>query len=115
MKISEKRSVFLFVILILSLNTNSSCININYKSRKSINNKPVFITSSIENTKENFGFAISSDPHFFSKNANSLATVKILEILEKYYNDGKIECFFILGDFFDNGGKIENWLRYIKQ
>ncbi len=65
-----------------------------------------------QNYSENFGFAFSSDPHLFSKNSNYSATIKILQLIEKYYNYGKIKAFFILGDYFDNGGKKENWYKY---
>lgn len=67
-----------------------------------------------ELSKTDFGFAISSDPHFFSKNSNHEATINILTRLEKYYKEGRINALFILGDFFDIGGIRENWIKFIE-
>lgn len=64
--------------------------------------------------KESFGFAISSDPHFFGKNSNLEASIHILQLLEKYFVESKINALFILGDFFDIGGIKQNWERFIE-
>lgn len=109
-----KLSLLLIIILVISF---SSCtINDVPINNKDINYyDDIFNFSSLieKQNKENFGFAISSDPHFFSKNSNSVASIKILQILEKYFEEGRIKAFFCLGDFFDNGGKRQNWIEFI--
>lgn len=109
-----KLSLLLIIILIILF---SSCIiNVGLFNNKDINdyhNLFNFLSLTTKQNKETFGFAISSDPHFFSKNSNSLASVKILQILEKYFEEGRIKTFFCLGDFFDNGGIKQNWIEFV--
>lgn len=108
--------IFLLITILIIL-FSSCAFNDIFRNHKNINEETNifnFSNFSAKQNEETFGFAISSDPHFFSKNSNLQTSIKILQILEKYFEEGKIEAFFCLGDFFDNGGIKQNWIEFIK-
>lgn len=103
--------IFSFLLIIFYIPFSCETLDKNLLSNYIINDLDYFSFSTLN---DDFGFAISSDPHFFGKNSNLQASINILRTCEKYYLEGRIEKLFILGDFFDIGGLKENWIKFLK-